>query len=125
MAAVTAYPLPKVLPNVAMSGASPDGLVGDDGLVEIKCPNSATHIDYLLAGEPPAAYVKQMYWQMACTGRQWVDFVSYNPRLPEELQLFVVRLQRNDAAIVEMEMAVIDFNESVTKMIEQLQSIRP
>jgi len=111
-------------PTVELSGASPDGLVGLDGLVEIKCPNSATHIDYLLAGEPPTTYIKQMVWQMACTGRQWCDFVSYDPRLPEELQLFVVRLHRDDAAIAEMEAAVIAFNHSVDKMIVDLMAVR-
>lgn len=111
-------------PTVDMAGASPDGLVGDDGLIEIKCPNSANHIDYLLANATPAQYIKQMMWQMACTGRQWCDFVSYDPRLPEELQLFVVRLHRDDAMIAEMEAAVTSFNESVEKMIEDIRAIR-
>jgi len=112
-------------PTIPMSGASPDGLINDDGLVEFKCPNSATHIDYLLEGVAPAAYIKQMMWQMACTGRQWCDFVSYDPRLPEELQLFIVRLLRDEAMIAEMETAVIAFNQSVEKMITDLKAIRP
>lgn len=112
-------------PTVAMSGASPDGCIGDDGLVEIKAPNTATHIDYLLAGIAPSTYVPQMMWQMACTGRKWCDFVSYDPRLPEELQMFKVRLHRDDAMIAAMEAAVIAFNESVTKMIADLQALRP
>src|SRR5690606_6597640 len=62
-------------PTIAMSGASPDGLIGDDGLVEVKCPNTATHLDTLLGGAIPDKYLKQMQWQMACTGRQWCDFV--------------------------------------------------
>jgi hypothetical protein len=107
-----------------MAGASPDGLVGEDGLIEIKAPNTANHIDYLLANAPPPQYVKQMQWQMACTGRLWCDFVSYDPRLPEELQLFVVRLHRDDAMIAEMETAVVAFNESVDKMIEDIRAIR-
>lgn len=107
-------------PTIPMSGASPDGLIGDDGLLEIKCPNTATHIEYLLCGEPPAAYTKQMTWQLACTGRKWVDFVSYDPRLPEDLQLFVVRFRRDEGDIKEMEAAVIEFNASVDKMIEEL-----
>lgn len=111
-------------PTIPMSGASPDGLIGEDGLTEIKCPNSATHIDYLLNGVPPSTYVPQMAWQMACTGRKWCDFVSYDPRLPEELQLFVVRLHRDDAMIAEMESAVISFNASVEKMISDLKAIR-
>lgn len=112
-------------PTVAMSGASPDGCIGEDGLVEIKCPNTATHIDYLLGGTPPSVYVPQMTWQMACTGRKWCDFVSYDPRLPEELQMFVVRLNRDDAMIAEMERAVMLFNESVDRMIADLKTLRP
>lgn len=112
-------------PTVPMSGASPDGLVGEEGLTEIKCPNSATHIDYLLGGVPPSVYVPQMAWQMACTGRKWCDFVSYDPRLPEELQMFVVRLHRDDAMIAEMERAVMLFNESVNRMIADLKTLRP
>ena len=111
-------------PLIPMSGASPDGLVGEDGLVEIKCPNTATHIDYIFAGVPPSDYIKQMMWQMACTGRKWCDFVSYDPRLPEEMQLFVVRLMRDDAMISEMESAVIAFNRSVETMIAELKRLR-
>lgn len=112
-------------PTIPMSGASPDGLIGNDGLVEIKCPNTATHIEYLLGGKPPAQYIPQMLWQMACTGRQWCDFVSYDPRLPEELQLFVVRLHKDYDAIEEIQTAVIAFNASVEKMIADLKAIRP
>src|SRR6476619_1024978 len=63
-------------PSIAMSGASPDGLVGDDGLLELKCPNTATHIETLLTGRIPDKYVKQMQFQMACTRRAWCDFAS-------------------------------------------------
>lgn len=110
--------------TIPMCGASPDGHIGDDGMVEIKCPNSANHIDYLLGGKPPAQYVPQMQWQMACTGRKWVDFCSYDPRLPEELQLFVVRLNRDEEMIKNMEAAVIAFNKSVDEMIDKLKEIR-
>lgn len=112
-------------PTIPMSGASPDGKVDADGLIEIKCPNTSTHIEYLLGGKPPAQYIPQMNWQMACTGRQWVDFVSYDPRLPEEMQLFVVRLERDESSIKEMEAAVIAFNDTVEKMIADLKAIRP
>lgn len=78
-------------PTIAMCGASPDGLAGDDGLVEIKCPNTATHIDYLLSGKPPTKYMPQMALQMLCTNRYWCDFVSYDPRMPPQHRLFVVR----------------------------------
>jgi putative phage-type endonuclease len=89
-------------PKIAMSGASPDGLVGEDGLVEIKCPNTATQIDTLLGGAVPGKYVTQMQWQMACTGRQWCDFVSYDPRLPAPLNLYIVRVTRDDGKIAEL-----------------------
>ena len=76
-------------PRIEMSGASPDGLVGEDGLVEIKCPNTATHIETLLSGKVPTKYITQMQWQMLCCQRKWCDFVSFDNRLPEHLQLFV------------------------------------
>lgn len=107
-------------PTVTMSGASPDGLVGDDGLVEIKCPNSATHIA-TLRGEPiPDKYIKQMQWQMACTGRQWCDFASFDPRLPDAMQLHVQRVARNDALIAEMEAAVFEFLREVAATVADL-----
>ena len=90
-------------PSIEMSGASPDGLVAADGLVEIKCPNTATHIETLLTGTIPAKYETQMLWQMACTGRAWCDFASFDPRLPEEMRLFVKRFARDDKRIAEME----------------------
>lgn len=79
--------------SIADTGASPDGLVGDDGLVEIKCPNTATHLETLLTGEIPQKYVLQMHWQMICTGRKWCDFVSYDPRLPEAMRMSVQRVE--------------------------------
>lgn len=90
-------------------GASPDGLVGDDGMVEIKCPNTATHIDTLLTGKIDRKYVLQMQTQMACTGRAWCDFVSFDPRLPAAMQLFVHRVQRDEKMIAEIEAAVTEF----------------
>jgi putative phage-type endonuclease len=108
-------------PAIAMSGASPDGLVGD-GIVEFKCPNTATHLEYLLAGKPPEKYVTQMQWQMACTNRPWCDFVSYDSRLPEHLQMLIVRVPRDDKRIAELEDEVRKFlaelDEKVTKLKE-------
>lgn len=83
-------------PELEWCGASPDGLILDDGLIEIKCPNTATHIEYLLGQKPPAKYVPQMALQMLCTGRKWCDFVSFDPRLPAKHRLFVVRYQPED-----------------------------
>jgi putative phage-type endonuclease len=109
-------------PTVAMSGASPDGLIGDDGLLELKCPNSSTHIETLLGKSAPAKYVHQMMWQMACTGRAWCDFCSYDPRLPEEMRLFVIRLHRNDEMIAELEREVAIFLEEVDATVQALRS---
>jgi putative phage-type endonuclease len=107
-------------PSIEWFGCSPDGLV-DDGLIEIKCPNTATHIDYLLAGVPPAKYVPQMQTQMACTGAKWCDFVSFDPRLPTELQLLVVRLNRDDSYIQEIEVEVKQFLNEVQQVYTQLK----
>jgi putative phage-type endonuclease len=108
-------------PLIEWFGCSPDGLV-DDGLIEIKCPNTATHIDYLLAGVPPAKYVPQMQTQMACTGTKWCDFVSFDPRLPTELQLLVVRLNRDDSYIQEIEVEVKQFLDEVQQVYSQLKA---
>lgn len=107
-------------PTIAMSGASPDGLIGDDGLLELKCPNTATHIETLLGKSAPAKYVTQMMWQMACTGRQWCDFVSYDPRLPDHMRLFVVKLHRDEAMIAELEAEVTAFLNEVEQTVAQL-----
>ena len=106
---------------IAMSGASPDGLVDDDGLVEIKCPNTSTHIDTILADAAPAKYVTQMQWQMACTGRKWCDFVSFDPRLPEQMQLFIKRVQRDEAMIGQLEWEVTSFLNEIESKITQLK----
>jgi putative phage-type endonuclease len=107
-------------PTISMAGASPDGLIGDDGLVEIKCPNTATHIDTLLSDGAPSKYVTQMQWQMACTGRKWCDFVSFDPRMPEEMQMFVIRVERNDDVITELEREVEKFLVELEYKITQL-----
>lgn len=111
-------------PSIVRSGASPDGLVGDDGLLEIKCPKTANHIDYLLKGVSPSEYQPQMLWQMACTGCQWCDFVSYCPDLPEPLQLFVVRFLRDNERIAEMEKKVTQFNAEVDEIITKLRALK-
>lgn len=112
-------------PTITMSGASPDGHIGDDGLIEIKCPNTATHIDTLLSGKVPAKYLTQMAWQMACTGRQWCDFVSFDPRMPPHMQMFVQRVERDDALIQELEDHVRTFLDEVEQTVAQLQSAYP
>ena len=111
-------------PTIDCFGISPDGLINDDGMVEIKRKIPAIHIDYILKNRVPPEYVKQMTAQLACSGRKWNDFVSYCPELPENMQLFVCRLERNEEAINAMETAVVAFNESVEKMIADLKRIR-
>lgn len=96
-------------PTIAMAGASPDGLVGNDGLLEIKCPNTATHIETLLGGTIPGKYQAQMLWQMACTGRAWCDFVSFDPRMPADMQLFIKRMPRDETRIADLESEVRRF----------------
>lgn len=110
-------------PSIAMSGASPDGLVGGDGLVELKCPNTATHIDTLLGQEIPGKYQTQMLWQMACADRAWCDFVSYDPRLPEEMRLFVARLDRDEKRIAELEKEVKVFLADVAGKVADLRRL--
>lgn len=96
-------------PSIPDAGASPDGLVGDHGLVEIKCPNTVTHIETLINGLVPAKYISQMQWQMACTGRQWCDFVSFDSRMPPKAQLWIKRVDRDDVLIATMEAEVSKF----------------
>lgn len=107
-------------PTIGDAGASPDGLVGVDGLVEIKCPITATHIETLKGRTAPAKYITQMQWQMACTGRKWCDFVSYDPRMPESMRFFCVRVERNDELITELEAEVIKFLAEVRANVDEL-----
>ncbi len=109
-------------PRISMSGASPDGLVGSLGLLEIKCPNTATHLDTLTAGKPPAKYVTQMMWQMACTGREWCDFVSYDPRLPEELRVFIHRVEADVEEIERLETEVVAFLAEIDARLSELSA---
>ena len=107
-------------PEIAMSGASPDGLVGLDGLVEFKCPNTATHLDTLLSETVPGKYITQMQWQMACTGRAWCDFASFDPRLPPSMQLFVKRVERDASLILDLEAQVADFLAEIDAKVAAL-----
>jgi putative phage-type endonuclease len=90
-------------PRLPFTHASPDGLIGDDGLIEIKCMQTASHIDVLLTEAIEQRYLYQMQWQMCCTGRQWCDFVAYDPRMPEHMRLFIKRIPRDDAQIAQLE----------------------
>lgn len=108
-------------PTIAMSGASPDGLIGEDGLIEIKCPNTATHLEFLQSHKPKHEYLLQMQWQMACTGRQWCDFVSYDDRLPEKLAYRCIRIPRDDKLIAELEEEAVKFLTELDKTVRQLE----
>ena len=110
-----------VHPTIADFGASPDGLVGDDGLIEIKCPNTSTHIDTLLSEAVPGKYFTQMQAQMACTGRLWCDFISFDPRLPGDMQMWVRRVPRDDKFIAEME---ADISAFLTELNQKLDALR-
>jgi len=111
-------------PTIEMAGASPDGMVGEDGLIEIKCPNTATHIDTLLSQTVPGKYNTQMQFQMACTGRQWCDFVSFDNRLPEELQLFVTRVPRDEVFIRLIEAEIVQFLAELDDKINKLMKVK-
>lgn len=112
-----------VHPKIDASGASPDGLIGDDGLLEIKCPGTATHLETLLGQAVPAKYLTQMQWQMACTGRKWCDFASFDPRLPESMCLFVKRVVRDDKRISELENEVAGFLLEMSIKLSELNSL--
>ena len=108
---------------VKRTGASPDGLVGMLGMVEIKCRNTATHVEWAVAGKVPPEHVLQMQWQMACADRAWNDFVSYDSRMPEGQQLFIRRLWRDDKAIAEIVEAVILFDHEVEEITKSLGAV--
>jgi len=111
-------------PTIEMSGASPDGLVGDDGLIEIKCPNTATHIETLLSESVPNKYYTQMQFQIACTGRKYCDLVSFDNRLPTELQMFVKRVPRDDMYIKLIEDEIVKFLAELDTKIAQLMKVK-
>lgn len=107
-------------PRIAMTGASPDGLVGSDGLIEIKCPETKSHIATILSKSVPSQYIPQVQWQMACTGRAWNDFVSFDPRMPADMQLYVQRVYRDEALISVYEKEVEAFLAEVAATVDQL-----
>jgi putative phage-type endonuclease len=114
-------------PVIKNSGASPDGAVNSEeegkyaGLIEIKCPIETTHTNTLMSKSVPTKYIPQMQWQMACTNARWVDFISFNPNFPDELQVFIKRLDRDDDYIAELETEVIKFLEEVEQTIIKLK----
>jgi putative phage-type endonuclease len=110
-------------PRIAMTGCSPDALVGDEGIAEFKCPLSATHIDTLLSGKVPGKYITQIQYQLACTERKWADYCSFDPRLGPEMQLFVKRVERDDAMIEELEKEVSAFLTELDEKVAKLTAL--
>lgn len=109
-------------PSIDMAGASPDRLVGSDGLVEIKCPNTATHLDTLLGASIDGKYIKQMQFQMAVCEKDWCDFVSYDPRLPAEMQIHIERVERDNGMIKDIESEVRKFLDEIADKVERLRA---
>jgi hypothetical protein len=107
-------------PRLDFTGASPDGLIGEDGGLELKCPKTTTHLAYMMAGTVPKEYQHQMLWNMACAEREWWDFASYDPRLPERLRIFIVRMPRDEARIGEIERELLKLNSEVQYICAQL-----
>lgn len=107
-----------------MAGASPDGLVGDDGLVEIKCPTSSTALETLFTQKIAKKFIDQMQWQLLVTGRAWCDFCSFDPRLPEHLQCYIQRVPRDNKRIAELEETVAKFLEEVDAQVKTLQEMK-
>ena len=110
-------------PKIDQAGCSPARLIGKDGLVEINCPQTSTHIDTLLSGSIPKKYIDQMQWQLACTKRKWCDFVSFDPRMPPETQLFIQRVERDKERITELEGMVVEFLTEMNEKIDRLTKL--
>lgn len=110
-------------PTIPHAGASPDGLIGADGGLEIKCCDTTTHIETLRSGAVDPDYMKQIQFGMACTDRMWWDFVSFDPLMPEELKLFVKRVLRDDAQIAAIESAVIEFLSEVETKVQEVNAL--
>ena len=107
-----------------MAGASPDGLIGEDGLLEIKCPNTATHLDTLIKKSLPRQYQAQVQGQMWITGRKWCDFVSFDPRLTGNAQMFTIRVERDEIYIAELQEEVETFLEEVADLVEFVKTYK-
>ena len=110
--------------EIIPTGASPDGLINDDGVLEIKCPNTATHIETLMSKRLPYQYKAQVQGQMWITERSWCDFVSFDPRLPDNAQIIVIRVERDDEYINELEQEIIEFLKEVDEQVEFVKNYK-
>jgi putative phage-type endonuclease len=109
-------------PSIKGAHASPDGLIGDRGILEIKCPESATHIETILGLAIPAKYATQMMWQMVCTNREFADFVSYDPRMPSDMRFFHKRIELDGKFAFELEMEVKKFLAELDEKLDALKA---
>ena len=109
-------------PDILGAGCSPDGLVGDDGIIEIKCPNTATYLEILLTDNIPLKWNTQIQMQLDCTGRKWCDFVCYDPRMPEGAQLYVQRVERDEIFIATMREMIITFIKELHDDVQQIKA---
>lgn len=110
--------------EILLAGASPDGYIGEDGLIEIKCPNTATHLETLQKQKVPRQYMAQIQGQMWITGRKWCDFVSFDPRLPANAQLFITRVEGDMEFINELEEEIINFLDEVAADVEFVKNYK-
>lgn len=110
-------------PTIPNAGASPDGLIGDDGLVEIKCPLMTEHIRMLTGGKPKHVYACQMDWQMECTGRKWVRFVNFHPEFPDDLQMHIIEIERNEERLEQLREAVAAFEKDIMETMAKLPGV--
>lgn len=111
-------------PEIEMSGCSPDGLIGLDGGLEIKCPNTATHINTLLTGKIPLKYIYQIQWCMECSGRKWWDYISYDNRMPTPLRAFIKRIDRDQTLIDEIKSEVLKGLFEIDETIKKLENLK-
>lgn len=112
------------LHDILPCGASPDGLVGEDGLIEIKCPNTATHIETLASGKVPRQYIAQVQGQLWITDRKWCDFVSFDPRLPENAQMIIIRVERDEQLIRDLEFELENFLKEVQEQVDFIKNYK-
>lgn len=108
--------------DTIFTGVSPDGLIDADGMLEIKCPTEAVHRSYMLRTDEPPEYRAQIQGQLWVTQRAWCDFASFNPAFPQNAQLIVRRVHRDEAYISELEAAVIKFNQEVAAEAEAIRN---
>jgi len=107
-------------PLIVGAHCSPDGYVGELGLVEIKCPEAKKHIEVLITEAIPKDHMEQMMWQMACTGRQWCDYVSFHPGFPKEMSMWVKRVPRVETHIKDLESEVKTFIKEINAKVSKL-----